>query len=64
MTNNPEAYQLYSMGTRLMKESEEEKDFRMALNFFEEALRLDSNFEIQFQAYRFTVAMFEVYRRS
>ena len=44
MTNNPEAYQLYSMGTRLMKESEEEKDFRMALNFFEEALRLDSNF--------------------
>ena len=44
MTNNPEAYQLYSMGTRLMKESEEEKDFRMALNFFEKALRLDSNF--------------------
>ena len=44
MTNNPEAYQLYSMGTRLMKESEEEKDFRMALKFFEEALRLDSNF--------------------
>ncbi len=44
MTNNPEAYQLYSMGTRLMKESEEEKDFRIALNFFEEALRLDSNF--------------------
>ena len=44
MTNNPKAYQLYSMGTRLMKESEEEKDFRMALNFFEEALRLDSNF--------------------
>ena len=44
MTNNPEAYQLNSMGTRLMKESEEEKDFRMALNFFEEALRLDSNF--------------------
>jgi len=44
MTNNPDAYQLYSMGTRLMKESEEEKDFRMALNFFVEALKLDSNF--------------------
>ena len=44
MTNNPDAYQLYNMGTRLMKESEEEKDFRMALNFFEEAIKLDSNF--------------------
>ena len=44
MTSNAEAYQLYSMGTTLMKVSEEEKDFRMALNFFEEALKLDSNF--------------------
>ena len=44
MTNNAQAYQLYSMGTTLMKVSEEEKDFRMALNFFEEALKLDSNF--------------------
>ena len=44
MTNNAEAYQLYSMGTTLMKVSEEEKDFRMALNFFEEALKLDPNF--------------------
>tara|TARA_Y100000748_G_scaffold133095_1_gene111746 strand:- start:269 stop:2257 length:1989 start_codon:yes stop_codon:yes gene_type:complete len=44
MTNNAEAYQLYSMGTTLMKVSEEEKDFRMALNFFEEALKLDQNF--------------------
>ena len=44
MTNNAEAYQLYSMGTTLMKVSEEEKDFRMALNFFEEALKLDPSF--------------------
>jgi len=44
MTNNAEAYQLYSMGTTLMKVSEEEKDFRMALNFFEDVLMLDSNF--------------------
>jgi len=43
-TNNPKAYQLYTMGTRLMKESEEEKDFRMALSFFEEAINLDPNF--------------------